>query len=31
MDSKQLEENFIAVIKDVEQVRPKRDGPFITR
>ncbi|KAK0081929.1 hypothetical protein PV325_011367 [Microctonus aethiopoides] len=31
MDSKQLEENFIAIIKDVEQVRPKRDGLFITR
>ncbi|KAK0169095.1 hypothetical protein PV327_002841 [Microctonus hyperodae] len=31
MDTKQLEENFITVIKDVEQVRPKRDGLFITR
>ncbi|XP_034940695.1 39S ribosomal protein L1, mitochondrial [Chelonus insularis] len=31
MDVKQLEENFVAVIKDVEKSRPKRDGDFIFR
>ncbi|XP_008559084.1 50S ribosomal protein L1 [Microplitis demolitor] len=31
MDNKQLEENFITLIKDVESVRPNRQGPFIFR
>ncbi|CAG5087389.1 Similar to Mrpl1: 39S ribosomal protein L1 [Cotesia congregata] len=31
MDTKQLEENFIALVKDVESVRPKREGDFVFR
>ncbi|KAG5311975.1 RS8 protein, partial [Acromyrmex insinuator] len=31
MDTKQLEENFATIIKDVNKVRPRRPGPFITR
>ncbi|XP_011873695.1 PREDICTED: 39S ribosomal protein L1, mitochondrial [Vollenhovia emeryi] len=31
MDTKQLEENFAAIIKDVHDARPRRPGPFITR
>ena len=31
MDEKQLEENFKALIEDVDSHRPKRPGPFITR
>lgn len=31
MDIQHLKENLIALIKDVNSVRPKRDGKFITR
>ncbi|KYN27399.1 39S ribosomal protein L1, mitochondrial, partial [Trachymyrmex cornetzi] len=31
MDIKQLEENFATIIKDVNEARPHRPGPFITR
>ncbi|XP_011303166.1 39S ribosomal protein L1, mitochondrial [Fopius arisanus] len=31
MDHKDLEENFKAVIQDVNKMKPKRDGPFIWR
>lgn len=31
MDTKQLEENFAAIIKDVNAAKPRRPGPFITR
>ncbi|KAL6434108.1 hypothetical protein ACFW04_005922 [Cataglyphis niger] len=31
MDTKQLEENFIAIIKDVNAAKPRRPEPFITR
>ncbi|XP_071565001.1 large ribosomal subunit protein uL1 [Temnothorax nylanderi] len=31
MDTKQLEENFAAIIQDVEAAKPRRPGPFITR
>jgi large subunit ribosomal protein L1 len=31
MDSKHLENNLISVLKDVDSIRPKRAGKFITR
>lgn len=31
MDAAHLEENLVALLKDVNKVRPKRDGKFITR
>lgn len=31
MDAQQLQENLIALLKDVDSVRPKRTGKFITR
>ncbi|XP_029661895.1 uncharacterized protein LOC115234732 [Formica exsecta] len=31
MDTKQLEENFVAIIKDVNTAKPRRPEPFITR
>lgn len=31
MDSQHLEENLIAILQDVNAVRPKREGKFITR
>jgi len=31
MEPKQLEENLIYLLKDVDTMRPKRDGKFITR
>lgn len=31
MDEKKLEENLHALLEDVNSVRPKRDGLFITR
>ncbi|KYQ51578.1 39S ribosomal protein L1, mitochondrial [Trachymyrmex zeteki] len=31
MDTKQLEENFATVIKDVNEAKPRRPEPFITR
>ncbi|XP_012228916.1 large ribosomal subunit protein uL1 [Linepithema humile] len=31
MDTKQLEENFAAVVQDVDAAKPRRPGPFITR
>ncbi|XP_011640079.1 39S ribosomal protein L1, mitochondrial [Pogonomyrmex barbatus] len=31
MDTKQLEENFATIIKDVNEAKPRRPGPFITR
>ncbi|XP_067004658.1 large ribosomal subunit protein uL1m [Anabrus simplex] len=31
MDVSHLEANFIALLKDVDSLRPKREGPFITR
>ena len=31
METSHLEENFIALIEDVNSMRPKRDGPFITK
>lgn len=31
MDTKQLEENFAAIIQDVDAAKPRRPGPFITR
>lgn len=31
MDSSQLEENFSSLLKDVNSMRPNREGPFITK
>lgn len=31
MDTSNLEENFSALLKDVNSVRPNREGPFITK
>ena len=31
MDEKHLEENLDALLKDINTMRPKRDGKFITR
>lgn len=31
MDAKHLEENLAALLKDINGMRPRRDGPFITR
>lgn len=31
MDPKHLEENLIALLTDVNKVRPKREGRFVTR
>lgn len=31
MDAKHLEENLVALLKDVQSMRPKREGKFITR
>lgn len=31
MDTKQLEDNFAAVINDINLAKPSRPGPFITR
>lgn len=31
MDTSHLEENFCALIKNVNSVRPNREGPFITK
>lgn len=31
MDIEHLEKNLICLLKDVDSVRPKRDGRFITR
>lgn len=31
MDPKQLETNLVSLLKDVDSVRPRRDGKFITR
>ncbi|XP_011699010.1 PREDICTED: 39S ribosomal protein L1, mitochondrial isoform X2 [Wasmannia auropunctata] len=31
MEMRQLEENFAAIIKDVNNAKPRRPGPFITR
>lgn len=31
MDTSHLEENFSALLKDVNSVRPNREGPFITK
>lgn len=31
MDPKHLEENLVSLLKDVDLMRPKRDGKFITR
>jgi len=31
MDTSHLEENFSAVLKDVNSMRPNREGPFITK
>lgn len=31
MDPKQLEENLISLLKDVDSIRPKRAGKFVTR
>lgn len=31
MDPKHLEENLVSLLKDVDSMRPKRDGKFITR
>ena len=31
MDTQALEENFAAVINDINAHRPKRPGPFIIR
>ncbi|XP_012288922.1 uncharacterized protein LOC105704356 [Orussus abietinus] len=31
METSDLEENFAAVLKDINSARPKREGPFITR
>ncbi|KAL0104598.1 hypothetical protein PUN28_017386 [Cardiocondyla obscurior] len=31
MDTKQLEENFAAIVLDINNAKPKRPGPFITR
>jgi len=30
METEQLEENVSSLLKDVEEARPKRGGPFIT-
>jgi large subunit ribosomal protein L1 len=31
MDTKQLEDNLVSLLKDIDTVRPKRSGKFITR
>lgn len=31
MDAKHLEENLTSLLKDIDSVRPKRSGKFITR
>lgn len=31
MDEKHLEENFAALLQDINEMRPKRRGSFITR
>lgn len=31
LETKQLEENLISLLENVQSVRPKREGPFITR
>lgn len=31
MDPKHLEENLVALLTDVNKVRPKREGRFVTR
>lgn len=31
METQQLKENIISLLKDIQSVRPKRDGRFITR
>jgi hypothetical protein len=31
MDTSHMEENFSALLKDVNSVRPNREGPFITK
>jgi hypothetical protein len=31
MDTAHLEENFSTLLKDVNSVRPNREGPFITK
>lgn len=31
MDTSHLEENFSALLKDVNSMRPNREGPFITK
>lgn len=31
MDAKHLEENFSALIRDVNEMKPKREGVFINR
>jgi len=31
MDTSHLEENFSALLKDVNSLRPNREGPFITK
>lgn len=31
MDPKHLEENLVSLLKDIDSMRPKRDGKFITR
>lgn len=31
MDAKHLEENLVSLLKDIDTIRPKRDGKFITR
>jgi hypothetical protein len=31
MDTSHLEENFSAFLKDVNSMRPNREGPFITK
>lgn len=31
MDAQKLEENFAAIINDINSVKPHRPGPFITR
>jgi large subunit ribosomal protein L1 len=31
MDTSHMEENFSALLKDVNSMRPNREGPFITK
>lgn len=31
MDTKHLEENLISLLQDIDSIRPKRSGKFITR